>query len=407
MKPSLIPLVVVALSVPAFAQLNDAPPLDMKQVLQGLRQFKEQNAATQTALRNGAYKQIVAAAGSNESAAAFWTSAVMAVQIAGKDHESAAARGWTKGDGEGFKSREAMNAARLHLMWLGLTLQHISDAETKQLLPSVIDFTRQLEADEVAASAFLEKLEKKVERIPGVKKPRDWNSPRELQNLQDQLNGLASRKPPTPGSKDALEDVRGKMLHDNIMKAAVGSSPVAEKLQIVEMLGEAGAKKKKKGDAGDAAAWEPVPRNVDGIYNAIILPEFRDTKDPRLMDYWEMMLRKNQASLYAGMPTFEEKQRTQIERPSMMWDRTQDMLLLGLRNRAVTDMFNLIKGYPQHPDAAGWITQLEKLVAPAPTPVATVQSSGSVAPPAPVPPATAPGTPPTAVIIPAAPPGVR
>lgn len=402
MKSSVLPLIVAALSVPAIAQLNDAPPVDMKQVLQGLRQFKEQNTATQAALRNGAYKQIVAAAGSNESAAAFWTSAVMAVEIAGKAHESVAARGWQHGDGEGFKSKEAMNAARLHLIWLGLTLQHISDAETKQLLPSIIDFTRQLEADEAAAGVLTEKLEKKVERVPGIRKLKDLNDPRALQNLEEQLNNLAARKPPTPGSKEALEDLRGKKLHDSIMKTAVGSTPVAEKLLIVELLGEAGAKRKRQNGIEDGAGWEPVPRNVDGIYKAIILPEFRGTKDPRLIDYWDMMLRKNQASIYAGMPDFEERKKTHIERPSIMWDRTQDMLLIGLRNRAITDMFNLIKAYPQHPDAAGWITRLEQLVAPTPTPVATIQNSGSIAPPA-----TSPGAVPTAVIIPAAPPGVR
>ena len=86
------------------------------------------------------------------------------------------------------------------------------------------------------------------------------------------------------------------------------------------------------------------------------------------------------------------------------------MLLLGQRNRAVTEMFNLIKAFPQHPDAAGWISQLEGLIA-SPTQVppsaATINPSGTVAPPTTIPPATAPGTPPTAIIVPATPAGVR
>ena len=92
----------------------------------------------------------------------------------------------------------------------------------------------------------------------------------------------------------------------------------------------------------------------------------------------------------------------------MMWSRAQDMLLIGLRNRAITEMFNIIKAYPQHQDAANWIKQLEQVLSPStPAPAGTSQGSGTVAPPTAIPAATTPGNPPTAVIVPAAPAGVR
>jgi hypothetical protein len=203
-----------------------------------------------------------------------------------------------------------------------------------------------------------------------------------------------------PGAKEALADARTRVLHDSIMKTPVADSPVALKLQIVEILGDAGSKKKGKGNDG-STGWEAVPGKIDGIFNAIIVPEFRATKDPRLMDYWEMMLRKNQERIFAGMPSFKEKEITQVERPAMQWARAQDLLLLGLKNRAITEMFNLIKAYPQHPDAAGWITRLEQVLAPAPTPAATILNTGGVPPPTTIPPATSPGNPPTAIIVPA------
>ena len=83
MKSSVIPLIVAALSVPALAQLNDAPPVDMKQLLQGLRQFKEQNETGLKLRRNTAYQQIMTAAASNESAAAFWASANISASMTG------------------------------------------------------------------------------------------------------------------------------------------------------------------------------------------------------------------------------------------------------------------------------------------------------------------------------------
>ena len=378
MKPSIIPLIVATFSVPAFAQLNDAPPVDMKQLLQGLKQFKEQNETGLKTRRNAAYQQVTTAAASLDKAAAYWTDAVLAVQFAGVDHQTTAVRDWKQTEGEGLKVKEGANAARLHLVWLGLTIQHSAGAETKQLLPSVIDFTKQLEADDLAVAHLVEGIDK------------------------------AKARKGAP-NKALSEDTHAKKIHDSIMKMSVANSPVAQRLQIADVLGDV-AKKRKRGEDAPPASWEAVPGNVNGIYSAIILPEFRATKDPRLLDYWDMMIRKNQESIYAGMPTFDERQKTQVERPAMLWSRAQDQLLIGQRNRALTEMFNLIKAYPQHPDAAGWIAQLEGLIA-SPTQatsvVPTINTSGTVAPPTTIPPATTAGTPPTATIVPATPTGVR
>ena len=121
------------------------------------------------------------------------------------------------------------------------------------------------------------------------------------------------------------------------------------------------------------------------------------------------MVRKGQEGIYAGMPDFEERQWSQVKKPSMLWSRAQDQLLIGQRNRALTEMFNLIKAFPQHPDVSTWIAQMEGLISsPTQAPVAaTINASGTVAPPATIPSATAAGTPPTAVIVPATPAGVR
>ncbi len=373
MKNSVIPLIIAALCAPTFgAELNDVPPVDLKQVLSGLKLFKDQNETGLRTRRNAAYKQITAAAASNEAAAAFWTNAVLAVQFAGVDHQATAVKDWLKGEGEGLKTKEGANAARLHLVWLGLTIQHAAGAETKQLLPTIIDFTRQIEADEVAMGKLAEQIEKA--KAAG-----------------------AAKRPATV--KSLAEDMHAKKMHDGILKTAVSSSVVVQSLQIAEILGDSG-KKKKRGDDSVSSGWEPVPGSVTGIYNAIILPEFRDTRDPRLMDYWDMMLRKGQESLYAGMPAFEEKQWTQVNKPLMQWSRAQDILIIGLKNRAITEMFNLIKANPLHPESAHWIAQLEQIVSPAPSLDPSSVGSGSVAPPATIPPATGPGNPPTAIIVP-------
>jgi hypothetical protein len=59
-------------------------------------------------------------------------------------------------------------AARLHLVWLGLTIQHAAGAETKQLLPAIIDFTRQIEADEVAIGTPADRIDILKPATPGT-----------------------------------------------------------------------------------------------------------------------------------------------------------------------------------------------------------------------------------------------
>ena len=53
-------------------------------------------------------------------------------------------------------------------------------------------------------------------------------------------------------------------------------------------------------------------------------------------------------------------------------------MVIGQKNRGITQMFNLVKTYPRHPDAGNWISKLESLLAP---PAAAVQPSAPGATP--------------------------
>jgi hypothetical protein len=108
----------------------------------------------------------------------------------------------------------------------------------------------------------------------------------------------------------------------------------------------------------------------------------------------------------------EQRDWTQVKRPALLWARAQDVLLLGYRHRAITEMFNLVKTYPQHPEAANWIGQIEALIVPpataAPAPAVTptptaVPVPGAVPAQAPIGGAAVPAP----VTIPAAVPGSR
>jgi hypothetical protein len=396
MKRSLLLSIAVALVAPPvlFAQTGDAPAVDVAQLLQALKQIREQNDVGIKNRRMQAYQQVTAAMASPEKAMVFWKEAVKNAQFEGADKEAAQLRDWREGDGEALSDKFCQGAVVLHLRWLAISLQHAAGIETKQLLPQVIEYTKAIQADEAAADHFADQLDKAKERTESGK------------------HGMVK--------KGVNEDVAVKRVHDTLMRTAVGSSPVARWLQLGDLL-EGGGKRAKQGAGpGD---WESVPGNWEGIYSNIILPEFRALKDPRLMDYWDLRLKRETERAADKKLDVEQRDWTQIRRPGILWGRAQDVLLLGYKNRAIVDMFTLVKTFPQHPDALNWIGQIEATLVPGGVPSSTTPSatvtpptaSGLVPPPVAVPPATTPpatGAPvPTATIVPTPPaattPGVR
>jgi hypothetical protein len=346
-----------------LAQTPDAAPVDTRQVLELLKQLRDQNESGIKSRRSNAYQQIAAAATSPERAVQLWKDAVKAVQFEGAAHEGAQLKDWKESDGEALNDRLCGNAARLHLNWMAISLQHSAGAEVKALLPKIVEHVNGVVAAQEAAEQFAENLQKAKERAA--------SSPGARKNVQ--------------------EDSQVKRVHDQIMRMSISSSPVARWLQLGEMFGE-----RKKGDGG----WELGAGNVDGIYNSVILPEYRASKDPRLLEYWDMVLRREADRVAKRKLDVETRDWTSLKKPQLLWNRAQDVLVLGQRNRAIGEMLNIIKSNPQHPEAKDWIAQLEAVIVPpaapaAPTaPAATTPGSpGSsvVPPPAPIPSATVPG----------------
>ena len=367
----------LALAGPLQAQTPDTAPVDTRYLLEELKKLKETNEAGLKNKRATAYQQVAAAATSTERAVAYWKEAVKAVQFEGAEHENSKIQDWRDGEGEALNDRHCASAVRLHLNWLALHLQHAAGADTRSLLPKVVDHVNAVLTLNEAAEQFNESIQKAKERGPK-----------------------------SPGArKDVQEDQAAKKFYDGIMRQSINSSPVARMLQLGEALGD-----RKRNDGG----WETVAGNVDGIYNSVILPEYRSSKDPRVLDYWAMILKREEDRASKRVLDVEKREWSNVKRPQILWDRAQDVLLLGQKNRAISEMFNLVKTYPQHPSAKSWITQIEELLSPQPaaataTPTAVpvvptgVPATPSATPAVPVPaavpssPALPPARPATAV----------
>jgi hypothetical protein len=307
-----------------LAAQQDGPPVDVQQLLQALKGLKEQQVVQAKAIRQKAIQDISGAAASGSVAASAWEEAVRQVQFQGASKEGTQFREWKEREGDALGEKEVQSAARLYFNWMVITLQRSGGAQVKDLMPAVLQHIGGVLQDRVAAEALEERIKHEREMAQTGKRP---------------------------GGKDKRKDDEvAKRMHDHILNGSLPSGAPAQALRIRELLTVPG--------------WEMNPGNVDGIYQNVVLPEFRASKDPRLMDYWEMRLKRESEAAGKAKLAYEVERFNQVRKPEVLWQRAQDMIVLGMKNRGLTEMLNLIKAHPAHPNCAGWIASLEKTLTP-------------------------------------------
>jgi len=334
-------ILAALITTPVFAQ-QDAPPVDVSQLLQALKTMREQQAQQAKAGRQQAIQHVANAASSPSAAASAWEEAVRQTQFEGAPKEGAAFREWKEKEGDALNDQHAQNAARLYFAWLQITLQRSGGVPVKDILSQVVGYTKEVTAAQMAMEAFEDKMKREKELDAGGKR----------------------------GARRPNNDDQVKRMHEQILKTSVADGPPSKALKLDEFLSTqnfGGAEAKEGRDARNAAGWEMVPGNTEGIFQKIILPELRASKDPRLLEYWDMKIKREGEAAAKAKLAFEAERFTQVRRPELLWNRAKEEILLGHRNKAINEMFTLIKNYPAHPQADDWIQQLEGVLLP-PTP---------------------------------------
>jgi hypothetical protein len=156
-------------------------------------------------------------------------------------------------------------------------------------------------------------------------------------------------------------------MHDSIINKPLAGSPVVQWLKL--------------GDYVNVQGWEQSPGDVNGIFEKIVLPELRTQKDPRVLEYWDMRMKREADAASKTHLSFEVDKYNTVRRPALLWKRAAELVLLGQKNKAMSDMLGIIKAHPTHPEAATWLAELERLVSPAP-PVPVAAPAAAAPPPA-------------------------
>ena len=115
------------------------------------------------------------------------------------------------------------------------------------------------------------------------------------------------------------------------------------------------------GQLGGLQDWEPVPGNIEGIYTAAILPVMRRNRDPRILQYWDRKIARANAEA-ATAKAFDADVISNTRKPELFWGRAEDMLLIGQRGPAISEMYTVIKNFPNHPNAGKWMDELQGIL---------------------------------------------
>lgn len=127
-----------------------------------------------------------------------------------------------------------------------------------------------------------------------------------------------------------------------LLSKPLGQSVVAQSLGLGEWL-------------PDDKTWEQRAGDIAGILEKNVRPILRATKNPQLLQTWDLQMQVEADRITTGRSAHEANQFNTITRPKLQFQRAQDMVVLGQPNRAVGEMIALIRTYPDHPDFANWV----------------------------------------------------
>jgi len=114
--------------------------------------------------------------------------------------------------------------------------------------------------------------------------------------------------------------------------------------------------KKKEGSAY-------VPGNIDEIYDRMIMPFYRETKQAsNLMQAWAKRI-EQQTAIAGSFNFIEAKEKFTAEKlPELRWGQAQELFQLGQEEPATQTMMSLIKANLGHKNAQQWIEELTRLL---------------------------------------------
>jgi len=313
MRPPLASLLLLLLGSSAFAQ--GGPTLDVTSMLQGLQDIKAKQAAAAKTQLTQTIADFSAASATDTAALNFYAEAVRVTRFVGQDREATAYSDWLK------NALPRLNPAAicLALRYTTISLQRAAGASDEQIFPILLAYAQTAQ-----------------DALPAIE--AQAAAPRENRGGERRNPGRDQPQPPQEQEQEP-----------QILETPVSDNIFAKWYNIGSQL-------------SSLTNWELSPANIDSMYNQVLLPYMRKHRDPRVIQYWDNKILTEKAQASSATAAFNTDRFNLTRRPSLLWSRAEDEVAIGQRDQGLTDMYNLVKNFPAHPDAGKWIKELQGLL---------------------------------------------
>jgi len=303
----------LTLIVPATraSATNDSPAPDPGAILVELEKLSEKGAAARAKTHQERLSLLREAEAGGPAASRLFEEALKAVEFEGRRDQPFPA--WKSRQGDFLRSPQFQKAAQLHARYLSLSLRRARDHGDK--------------ATEEHATL-------------------SWNYALDLAatlNQRDFADGLQ------PATRTVLLE-------------PVGTGVLARWLTAEPHLPA-------------AETWESRPGALEGILNTNIRPIWRRTRDPRLLATWDLQLQTEERLATENQPARQAEIFARTAKPTLLFQRAQDLAVLGQPNRAIRETLQVVRQHPAHPDAPQWIDQLRQWLGAEPATASTPAKS--------------------------------
>jgi hypothetical protein len=294
---------------------QSAPTLDVKSMLEGLQQIKQQQATAAQSQLKQTIVDFSAASADDGAAENFYIEAVRVTRFVGQDRAQTEFSDWEKA----ALPRLNPTAIRLALRYTTISLQRAAGATDEQIFPVLLAYAQEAQ-----------------DTIPAIQAQQNAPAPQQENNRR----GL------------------GRQQGERVEEPRILEEPVSD--NIFSKWYNIG------GQLSALTDWEQVPGNVDSIYSQTLLPMMRKNRDPRILQYWDTKIVEERTAAASATAAFNTDRFNLTRRPSLLWSRAEDEVAIGQRDQGLNDMYSLVKNFPTHPDAGKWIKELQDLLTTSP-----------------------------------------
>ncbi len=303
---------------------QDNPSVNIPAILRELDQIEAQQKQTMQSTKQATIAKLEAASNSGPAAASLYLEAIEAIQFEGKKGKGGSFANFKEEAGDAVRSKELQTVLMLHLKYIVLSIERKMSDKPELFAPPSLAYAVELYN---ADSLFLKQAQKAEElaaiREKGIK-----------QSSQDRENMDVLKK---------AGDLRKELLDKPITE-----SVFSKWLRLAPWF--------PKGDD-----WEMTSGNVTGVLEKNVRPFLRSSKNPQLLDTWDFEMKVLADRATASRLEHQMTEFNTVTRPRLQLGRANDMVEMGQKNRAISEIYSMIKTYPQHPDFPKWVQRLREL----------------------------------------------